>query len=168
VAVGYHDLLANPDDTLVRLGRWLGMAAPGPRKEFWSKTHHNVFGSIDIWRQQGNGGIREPEGFSPEFDRCFAEAHACFPERVALEDIVGRLEAADFSRQPPHADSTPTAAPGRLLPFWYYQERFKDLCRRVVRPARLSSRDRQALAGGQLPPVPIAARPGWLSRLARR
>ena len=143
VAVNYERLVRSPGPVLAEICRAVGMPYSPGREEFWKRRHHNLFGSVGTANQVGReqGQIRPSEDFPAAFLNAYAAMEQAGCPGPDPREIAATLERFDVRDADPGVFDRPDRRPGRMVGYWYFEDRYKRVLRNLagrLRPPRMA------------------------------
>jgi hypothetical protein len=130
-SVSFHDLKRRPGEVMTRISRLTGLKDFPAKREFWSSSHHSLFGSRSVRNQVSVG---RPT-FAPEspYEEAFGKDLPRLADEIRqdadLQRIVRRLQRIDVFGSYARAADVPKR-PSPILPPWYYKRRLWLMYRR--------------------------------------
>ena len=142
VAVNFNRLVEVPAEQLAEVCRVSGATYFRGRERFWQRQHHQLFGNEGTRQQLGRSDsqIQAAESYPLEYLAAVREFDRVYGADDELQQLLAIFAAHDVAKAP--TDLFDEVQVARLLPFWYYEDRVRDVLRKVfpLRSARIISR----------------------------
>jgi hypothetical protein len=101
ISMDYNKLVENPEKTLKSLCKLLEIPYFPQKEYFWTKKHHQLFGSIGTRKQveASNSKIRKKEDYPKDFENIIPKIKMDVTKDIAFQDLLLNLKIHELKSQ---------------------------------------------------------------------